>query len=45
LASFVVLETISYHVRPIKARPSQQPLHLWSRLMGTTNPFMYFGHG
>jgi hypothetical protein len=45
LATLVVLETIGYHVRPIKTRPSQEPFHLWSRLVGTTNSFMYFGHG
>jgi hypothetical protein len=43
--SFVVLKTISYHSRLIKASfANKESLHLGSQLMSTTNSFMNVYH-
>jgi hypothetical protein len=42
--TFVVSKTIGYRGRPIKASSLEEPFHLRSQLMSTTNTFMNLCH-
>jgi hypothetical protein len=42
--TFIVLKTINYHSRLIKASSPVEPLHLGSQLLSTTNTFMSLCH-